>query len=174
MATLTVTADATVLLTAVRTAIAGLGYEPAIPCVNPSKEEAGIGRARKAGWTAGYPATCFVLSLNGPEEVDDNLGTTFEYMVNRYWVAVEYLKPIEQAIVDNQTGPPAVLDDPDVRNKRFDLINLLYTQYLTGVSNLYDTRVKPGKVYQQIDADQRIVTSMCKYLFLLHNPRPGA
>ena len=171
MATLTVTADGTVLLNAVQTAILGL-YNPSIPTII-SREEASRGKPKRlTGWTAGYPSTCFILSLNGPEEVDGTLGATFENMVVRYWVAAEYLKPIEQAIPNNSGGPPGVLDDPDVRNKRFDLLNLLYTQYVTGVSNLFDTRAKPGPVYQQT-LDDRVITSMCKYLFDLHNPRPG-
>lgn len=161
-------ADATQILNAVKAVLVDL--YPDVP-VRISKRPATKGRNRKSGWQAGYPATCFVLSCNGGEEVDRV--PSFTYVSVGYPVVIEYIKPA-QAKVDNavDSGAATVVEDPDVRDKRAAVRAALYKPTLVGAPAVYDVRYEKRDVYEEpTDAGATLLVSPECYIWTTTEPR---
>lgn len=160
-------AYATDVLNAVETVL-GTTY-PAVE-VRQSKRRAANGRQLNGGWTEGYPVPCFILSCSDPETIDD--AGSFETVSVRYYVLIEYVKATEAKVDDFPGKPPAVVEDPDVRDVRETLRQTFYKPTLAGVGRLFDTRVQTRGIYDPGGGGKLVATGIV-FSFNLWEVRPG-
>ena len=135
-------ADANVILDAI-----GAALRTAYPDVTliVRKGEPGPGmESPLCGLAAGDALPAFVLSCSGPEESETS--PSFEHVSMRYPVNIAYVK-------DAEANPGRTVEDPDVREKRAGVRNLLYRPHLTGAARVFHTGYKPGKVYRAAEND---------------------
>jgi len=112
---------------------------PGVPVRVRRGPPAAAGGKPDAGWQAGDPSTCFVLSL-AAEDVEEQL-STFEEVLVKFPLRVDYVRP----------SPPASWkDDPDVREKRDAILAALYRPRLTGVAGVVHVGTRAGDPYQPV------------------------
>jgi hypothetical protein len=165
--------DVTLLMAYFQSTVKGLFS--GVPVVQ-TKRAARDGKQRESGQIAGLNLQDgqFVVSCYEGDAVDST--PTFENMSRRYPVIVEYMKRAMNAATVTGAGsaPAEVLEDPDVRNTRTEILNNLFLPTSTSVPNLFDVRVKPGVVYGVVVDDKTIIVSPITFFCTCTNPRPGA
>jgi hypothetical protein len=155
-------ADATVILAAVKTALES-AY-PTIP-VRVRKGRPGPGmESPLCGLKAGDDGTVFVVSCAGPEPTETQ--ATFEHVSVNYPVNVSYVKPAE-------ASPGLHEDDDDTRQKRAAIRNLLYRPTLTGATQVRHTGIQEGAVYEEFRDNVVRVISDQTLTFLAYEARGG-
>jgi hypothetical protein len=168
--------DVTILLSYFQATIAALF--PALPAPILTKNAARDGKQREGGYAEGFNITggAFVVSCCEGDIIDKG-AATFEVISRQYPVIVEYVKRLANASTVTAPGsaPAEILEDPDVRQKRTELINNLFIMTTTAVPNMYDVRPpRMGKTYSLTADTKTIMISPTTYLCTLINPRPGA
>ncbi len=152
--------DITLILEAVKTAIEG-AY-PAIPAIVKAAAATEGGKAPSPGWTPGTALPCFIISELAAEKVDEV--ASFQNVTLGYPVVIEYCK---------SAAPKNWADDPDVRDKRVELEDLLYRIGVAGVpASVFDVRFSSLPVYQPNGASD-VVCSGILMLYTLNHLRPG-
>lgn len=141
-------ADATDILNAVAGALTAAF--PAVrvvvrkgqPGPTPESPLAGLGPAD------GLPA--FVLSCAGPEPTETS--PSFEHVSVGYPVDIAYVK-------DAEADPGRDVEDPDIREKRAAVRDLLYRPRLSGAARVFHTKYAAGRVYRAAENDVTRVVS---------------
>lgn len=153
-------ANVTDVMAGVATALAEI--YPTIPS-KTSRREAGPDEDPLAGWCAGYPCPCFVISCPDPEPVDDF--ASFETICVKYLVRIGYVKPAYGTAAPRD-------DDPDVRQKRQDIRDALYKPTLAGVGDVWGVGFHSEAPYTQSTGGTPGVTvSTETFEFLTNEPR---
>lgn len=155
-------ATATLLLNAIPTSLAAL--YPTIPVIVRKGEPGPDPHSIDAGWKPGDPSTCFVVSCEGPEEVDGQGGGSFEQILVRYFIQVSYMKPAA-------ASPGRWAEDPDVRTKRQEIRDYLYKPTYNLVPGVWDVRVKNGDVYEVVGSNPVMIASPVWFSFLSYETR---
>lgn len=146
---------------AIKTAL--LAEYPTIPVLIKAASAGAPGKIPQPGWTAGSQVPCFCISELDAEKVDQS--ATFELITLGYPVVVEFVK---------SSAPKGWLDDPDVRTKRIELEDLLYTNGLAGIpANVFDVRFGTLPVYAG-NAAEDVVISAVVLTYTLTRARPDA
>ncbi len=152
--------DITLILEAVKGAVEG-AY-PGIPVIVKAAGATEGGKAPQPGWTPGTALPCFIVSELAAEKVDEV--PSFQNVSLGYPVVVEYCK---------SAAPKNWADDPDIRDKRIALEDLLYRIGVSGVpASVFDVRFGSLPVYQPNGAGD-VVCSGVLLLYTLNHTRPG-
>ncbi len=154
-------ADITTILNAMKSALES-AY-PTVPVLVKARDAAGSGKVPAPGWMPGDPVPAHVLSELEAETIDSS--GTFELVTVTYPVVVEAVF----------TGAPQPWnDDPDVRQRRIELMNLFYRNDVAGFpSNCFDSRYQPLPVYAGNDKGTVMISGQ-KFDFTIDLARPGA
>jgi hypothetical protein len=165
--------DATLLLAYFQSTLQGLF--PNSPVVQ-TKRAARDGKQRQGGQIAGLNLQSgqFVVSCYDGDVVDTT--PTFENMSRRYPIVAEYIKIVMNAatVTGRGSAPSDVLEDPDVRDTRTEILTNFFLPTTTEVPNLFDVRVKPGATYDVVADNKTIIVSPITFFCACMNPRPGA
>ncbi len=153
-------ADITAVLAAMK-AVLEATYST-IPVLVKARSAGEPGKVPASGWMPGDPCPSHVLSELEPEHVDES--ASFEIITLGYPVALEAVF----------TGAPQPWDDdPDVRQRRIELMNLFYKDSVTGFpSNVFDARYKTLPVYAG-NPEENVMISAQIFTYTLSLPRPG-
>jgi hypothetical protein len=145
-------ADMTSVLDAIESELNTL--YPTIPVIQ-SKRAANDGSAKDAGLNIGSPLTCFVISGDETENVDEE--GTFDLVSVGYSILIEYIKPAEQQVTSIPNRPPRVVEDSDVRDKRQAIRQLIYKPQLTGSLGVVgNVKNRPATPYQTAGGDMAL------------------
>lgn len=153
-------ADITTILSAMR-AVLEAAY-PTISVLVKARSATEPGKVPASGWMPGDPCPAHVLSELEPETVDA-VGT-FELVSLGYPVALEAVFP---------AAPQPWDDDPDVRTRRVELMNLFFTVPSGFPANVVDPRMLALPVYAG-NPEESVMISALKFTYTLVLARPGA
>lgn len=137
---------------------------PTIPVIVRKGEPGPNPASNLAGWKPGDPSTCFVVSCEGPEDVDEGYGAGFRQIFVRYYVQIAFVKA-------GSATPGQYEEDPEVREKRQTIRDYLYQPTYPPVPSVWDIRVKCSEVYQVMNSDPIRFASPVWFSFLSQEQR---
>jgi len=154
-------ANATLILDAMPAFLNGL-YDP-IPVIIRRGSPGPDPSSPLAGWKPGDPTTCFVVSCNEQEPVDEGLGS-FEEIYVSYTLSIAYVKP-------SMMEPGRWAEDPDIREKRQTVRDNIYKPRFPAVSGVFNVDYKSGPVYEVLENQPPLIVSVMRPTFYTHEPR---
>jgi len=151
--------------TSIMDAMAGFlnGLYPNIPVVEAKDDPGPDPHSPLAGWRPGQSTTCFVVSIEEPEPVDEGIAS-FEEIFVRYKMVITYVKPAA-------AEPGRWNEDPDIRDKRQTIRDAIYKPTFARVAGVFDIRYASDRVYEVMDMQPMMIYSPMKVSFLTQEPR---